>query len=135
MTEYLVGLLVATSVAACGAWVGLDRDRAFYPTALIVIAFYYVLFGAMSGSMRVLGIETVVALAFTVAALIGFKRSMGLVAAGIAGHGVFDFVHHWFITNPGIPVWWPGFCGTVDVALGAWLGYRLWQKPDRIPTA
>lgn len=130
MTEYVVGLLVAVAVAAFAAWSGFDRDRAFYPTALIVIAFYYVLFAAMGGSTRVLAVETVLALTFCAVALLGFKRSLWLVAAGIAGHGGFDFVHHLLITNPGMPVWWPGFCGTVDVALGGWLGWRLLRRPE-----
>jgi hypothetical protein len=47
--------------------------------------------------------------------------------AGIAGHGVFDFVHHSFVENPGVPVWWPGFCATVDLILGGWLAIRLWE--------
>jgi hypothetical protein len=41
------------------------------------------------------------------------------------GHGVFDSVHHWFIENPGVPHWWPGFCLAFDVILGAWLAPRL----------
>lgn len=123
--EYLVGVLVAVGVAALGALVGLDRDRAFYPTALIVIAAYYVLFAAMGASGRVLGIEIGVASLFSLAALYGFKKNMRLVAAGIALHGVFDFVQPALYANPGVPVWWPGFCGTVDVLLGAWLALRL----------
>ena len=31
--EYLIGLLLASAVAGMAAIVGLDRDRAFYPTA------------------------------------------------------------------------------------------------------
>jgi hypothetical protein len=36
----------------------------------------------------------------------------------LVGHGVFDFVHYLFIEDPGVPHWWPGFCGTVDVIFG-----------------
>jgi len=47
--EYLVGLGLA--LAMCGAaWLlALDRDRVFYPTVLIVVVSYYVLFAAMGG--------------------------------------------------------------------------------------
>ena len=45
--EYLIGLLLASAVAGMAAIVGLDRDRAFYPTVLSVIASYYVLFAVM----------------------------------------------------------------------------------------
>lgn len=127
MNEYVVGLFTAAAIAAFAAWSGFDRDRAFYPTALIVIAFYYVLFGVIGGSTRALVIETAVALAFSAVALFGFRRSLWLVAAGIAAHGVFDFVHPLLITDPGVPAFWPGFCGTVDVALGGWVAFRLWR--------
>jgi hypothetical protein len=133
VNEYIIGLLVAVGIAALAAWSGLDRGRSFYPTALIVIAFYYVLFAAMGASRGVLAAEVAVAVGFTVLAVFGFQRSMWLVAAAIAGHGVFDFfLHNPLIQNPGMPVWWPGFCGTVDVALGIWMVFRLVQKPTAI---
>ena len=125
--EYLVGVLLALGVATLAALSGLDRDRAFYPTVLIVVAAYYVLFAAMGASTGILGIETAVAAGFLLLAMFGFKRSMWLVAAGIAGHGVFDTVHHLFIENPGVPAWWPGFCATVDILLGGWVAFRLWK--------
>ncbi len=124
--EYLVGVMLGLGVGGLGTAVGLDRDRAFYPTALIVIAAYYVLFAAMGASGDVLSTEIAVGAGFSLAALYGFKRNMWLVAAAIAGHGVFDFVHPMLYANPGVPVWWPGFCGSVDVVLGGWLAVRLW---------
>lgn len=134
--EYLVGVMLAVGVGALAAVAGLDRDRAFYPTVMIVIAAYYVLFAAMGASGRVLAIEIAVGVGFSLAALYGFKRNMLLVAGAIAAHGVFDFVHPALYANPGVPVWWPGFCGTVDVLLGAWLAVRLWgmERKGRAPT-
>ena len=35
--------------------------------------------------------------------------------AGLALHGVFDFIHHAVITNPGVPAWWTGFCLDYDL--------------------
>jgi len=45
--EYLIGLFLSLAVAGLIWMVGLDRDRGFYPTVLIVIASYYVLFAVM----------------------------------------------------------------------------------------
>ena len=46
---YVIGIvLCAWCRSVCKAR-GFDRDRAFYPTVMIVIASYYVLFAAMSG--------------------------------------------------------------------------------------
>ncbi len=36
--EYLIGLLLSLAVAGLAALIGLDRDRSFYSTLLIVIA-------------------------------------------------------------------------------------------------
>jgi ABC-type Fe3+ transport system permease subunit len=48
---YVIGTVVA-GVAVFARYAGFDRDRAFYPTVMIVIALYYVLFAAMSGSVQ-----------------------------------------------------------------------------------
>ena len=56
--------------------------------------------------------------------MVGFKRSSWVVIAALAGHGVFDFVYHFFIENPGVPHWWPGFCLAFDVTLAIWLVIR-----------
>jgi hypothetical protein len=42
--EYLIGVILTLAVAAFAAVIGFDRERAFYPTVLIVIASYYALF-------------------------------------------------------------------------------------------
>jgi hypothetical protein len=128
--EYLIGFVLSLAVAGSATVIGLDRERAFYPTVLIVIASYYVLFAAMGASRRALVIEIVVATGFLLFAVLGFKRNLWFAVAAIVGHGVFDFVHHWFIENPGVPRWWPGFCLTFDVILGAWLTVRLMRAPS-----
>lgn len=123
--EYLIGLILSVAVAGFATAIGLDRERGFYPPVIIVIASYYVLFAVMGGSSRALLIEIVVASGFLLLAALGFKSSLWFAAAAIVGHGVFDFVHHWFIDNAGVPHWWPGFCMTFDVIFGAWLAMRL----------
>jgi len=123
--EYLIGFLLSFAVAALAAITGLDRDRAFYPTVLCVIASYYVLFAVMGGSGQTLVIEIAVASVFSLFAILAYKRTLWLAVAAIVGHGVFDFVHHFFIQNPGVPPWWPGLCLAFDVILGAWLAVRL----------
>ena len=128
--EYAIGVMLSLAVAGSAAAIGFDRERAFYPTVLIVIAFYYVLFAAMGASRRTLIIEIVVASGFLLFAVLGFKRNAWFVPAAMVGHGVFDFVHHLFIDNPGVPPWWPGFCLAFDTLLGAFLVVRLMRHPD-----
>jgi hypothetical protein len=118
---YLIGAALAMVVAGFARSTGLDRDRVFYATVLVVVASYYILFAVMGGSMGALALELVAMSAFVVLAVAGFKRHAWILAAGLAGHGVFDFFHAGIVSNPGVPEWWPAFCGTYDVVAGVWL--------------
>jgi len=122
---YLIGFFLSLAVGGFAIMVGLDRERAFYPTVLIVVASYYVLFAVMAASGRTIVIEIAAASCFLLLATIGYKKSLWLVAIALVGHGVFDIVHHSLIENPGVPHWWPGFCTAFDVILGGLLAVRL----------
>ncbi len=123
---YAIGVGLAHCIAVFARTAGLDRDRAFYPTVLVVSAGYYILFAAASGSATALAVESVLTLAFAAAAVIGFRHSLWLVVAGLAAHGLFDFFHGSLVTNPGVPHWWPAFCLAFDVALAGYVasGWR-----------
>src|SRR2546428_12809865 len=123
--QYAIGLILGLAVAGAAAMIGFDRERPFYPTVLMVIASYYVLFAVMGASGRTLVAEIAVASLFFLLAVVGFKTTLWIVVAATVGHGVFDFAHRWFIENPGVPHWWPGFCLAFDVSLGAFLAVRL----------
>ena len=105
--EYLIGVGLAVVVCAFAMLAGFDRDRVFYPTLVAVIATYYILFAAIGSSKPALAWESLIAGAFLALAVAGFKKNLWLIVAALAGHRVFDFFHHLFIQNPGVPVWWP----------------------------
>lgn len=121
----VIGTVLALLIGLFARVTGLDRDRAFYPTVMIVIAFYYALFAVMSGSIQVLASESLVIVAFLGASIAGFKRSLWLVVAALAAHGVFDLVHDQLIDNPGVPAWWPHFCFAYDVVAAGYLAWLL----------
>lgn len=121
---YAIGLVLALVVSVFARLVGFDRDRSFYPTVLVVIASYYVLFAVIGGSMRALGFEVLVMSSFVCAAVAGFRLSVWLVVAGLAAHGVFDFFHGGIVVNPGVPEWWPSFCLAYDVGAAGLLACR-----------
>ena len=125
MLPFVAGIVLSIGVALFARIVGLDRDRAFYPTVMIVIALYYVLFAAMSGSVQTMIIESVVMALFAAAAVAGFKSSAWIVVVALAGHGVFDAVHGYVIQNAGVPAWWPALCFAYDVGAAAGLGWLL----------
>src|SRR3954470_2651010 len=103
MLPYVVGIVLSIGVALFAGWVGFDRDRAFYPTVLIVIASYYVLFAAMIGSLQTVVLESAVMTVFVIAAVAGFRGNPLIVVAGLAAHGVQDAVHGYIVTNAGVP--------------------------------
>ena len=130
--QYLIGLILSLAVAGLATVIGLDRERAFYPTVMIVIGSYYVLFAAMGASRGTLMIEIAIASAFLLVAVLGFMENLWLVVTALIGHGIFDFIHHFFIANPGVPHWWPGFCLAFDALLGGFLAVRLIRHPERV---
>lgn len=121
--------MLSVGVAWFAMVVGLARERSFYATVLIIVGSYYVLFAAMAASRRTLLAEIVVAGIFLLIAVFGFRGNLWLLAVGLMGHGAFDFVHHFFIDNPGVPRWWPGFCLAFDVVFGGLLALRLIRHP------
>lgn len=129
----LVGALLAFTVGLFATGTGLDRDRAFYPVVMIVIAGLYSLFAVMGDSTHALVLEMLAGAVFIAVAVAGFKWSLWFVAAALAAHGVFDFVHAAIISNPGVPAWWPQFCLAYDVMAAAYLAWLL--KRGRIRAA
>jgi hypothetical protein len=88
-----------------------------------VVGSYYVLFAAMGGSTHALAVELIGLSVFVACAVVGFKKSVWLLVAGLAGHGVFDFFHGYLVSNPGVPEWWPAFCLAYDVGAAACLAW------------
>lgn len=122
---FVVGAFLALAVGAFATTVGLDRDRGFYPTVTIVIAFYYVLFAVMGGSAPPLVRESLVAGGFIALAVIGFRSSLWVVALALAAHGAFDLAHAQMIANPGVPPWWRDFCLTYGLVAAGYLAWLL----------
>jgi len=121
----MVGALLAVTVGFFATTVGLDRDRAFYPTVTIVVASYYALFAIMAASMRALMLELLVGAVFLALAATGFRSSLWVVVVALAAHGIFDLAHGSVIANPGVPGWWPAFCLTYDVTAAGYLAWLL----------
>ena len=126
---YVVGVVLSIGVALFARSVRFDRDRAFYPTVMIVIASYYVLFAAMSGSVQTVLLESIVMAGFAIAAVAGFKSSAWIVVGALAGHGVFDFLHDEILENSGVPAWWPAWCLAYDLGAAASLAWLIKHEP------
>ena len=130
---YLIGIGLALAILLLVRLVGLDRDRGFYPTVMIVIALLYGLFAVMGGSMRALGLESVAMAGFIFVTILGFKRNLWWVVGALFAHGVYDFFNGHLFINPGVPAWWPQFCSAFDVVAAAFLAglIRLAKTPAK----
>jgi len=121
----LVGVVLALLAGLALTWAGMDRDRAVYPVVMIVIASYYVLFAVLGNSPQSQLIESSIFVLFFGMAIAGFRSNLWLVVLALAMHGAFDMVHGLLVANPGVPVWWPGFCAAYDLVAAAYLGGLL----------
>ena len=121
----LIGVILALLVGLLGRTTGMDRDRAFYPVAMIVIASYYVLFAVLGHSTQALVLDAAIGTVFLVMAVVGFRQSLWLVVVALAGHGAMDLFHDAVIDNPGVPAWWPAWCAAYDLAAAAFLAWLL----------
>lgn len=125
MLPYVVGIVLSIGVAVFARLVGFDRDRAFYPAVLIVIASYYVLFASMAGSVETVLLESIVMTVFVIAAVAGFKGRPWIIVGALAAHGLQDAVHGHIVANTGVPGWWPAWCFAYDVGAAAALAWLL----------
>jgi hypothetical protein len=122
---FAVGVLLALAVGLMATVVGLDRDRAFYPSVTLVVGSLYALFAVMGASRHTLVLECLAGALFVAAAIVGFKSSLWVVVVALAAHGAFDLVHERVIADPGVPVWWPAFCMAYDVTAAVYLAWLL----------
>ena len=129
--EILIGIFLAIGVGISTTWIGMDKDRALYPVMMIVIAAYYVLFACIDSSSQTLLIEIGIAVLFQTVAVYAFKSNLWLAVVALAAHGVWDIFHGYFINNPGMPNWWPGFCSAYDITAAIYLSGLLWRQRIR----
>jgi hypothetical protein len=109
-------------------------ERWVYAIGLLTLPSLYASFALRVGDPSVAIEELLYGLPFLIAglvfALVSVRQSAMIVGAFWILHGVFDLIHDRLITNPGVPVWYPIFCFTVDVVIGA---YLLWLS-TRLPS-
>ncbi len=126
MTPFIVGIIIAVIVIIQARVMKFDKSRSYYTSMLIIIPTYYVLFAFMSEEAIL--IEIVIAIFFTIIATIGALFYPILIGVGLLAHGIFDFLHPYFIVNSGVPLWWPAFCAGADIILGVWIMYLVISK-------
>ncbi|MBF7072310.1 hypothetical protein ISG33_02690 [Glaciecola sp. MH2013] len=116
-----IGIVLSLLLIFSAKFTRFDRDVSFYPSILIFIASFYILFAVMAGHSIVR--ETSIAFVFILFALYGAYKSLFVVGLAIALHGVYDILHYLQFTETVAPSWWAPFCAAVDFVVGIWVMY------------
>jgi len=109
------------------AW-RLEDARWAYPLLLAEFPLNYWAFAFFASDSAALLKECLVGVIFFIVAYMAYRFksivALRLLAAGYVIHAVYDFCHNLLFVNAGTPTWWPEFCASVDVLIGAYIAYR-----------
>jgi hypothetical protein len=130
-----VGVVSAIVVVLLFKSWGLERTKWAYPVLLAEFPVNYWIFAIHGSDSAALLKELLVGLAFLAVAYIAYKVkslvTLLLLAFGYVMHAAYDFSHDFFFVNAGTPTWWPEFCASVDVLIGAYLAYLAFSFPKK----
>jgi hypothetical protein len=109
-------------------------ERWMYSIGLLTLPSLYAFFALRVGDQAVGLKEMIYGLPFLVAGLafafVSVRKSALVVGSFWILHGVYDLVHDQFISNAGVPDWYPAFCFAVDVVIGVYLLWLSRRLPD-----
>ena len=132
----IAGILVAVYVMVRFKKTKLEKRKWAYPALLATFPIYYWVFAIYVSNYKILINEIGIGLAFLLVAYIAYRLNgaigLFLLAAGYILHAGYDVIHNSLFINQGTPVWWPEFCGSVDVLIGAYLLYLAVSCKGRV---
>ncbi len=125
MIEALIGVAVGVLTIVSARII--RGQRWLYSLGLLTLPSLYAFFALQAGEQAVGVKEMIYGIPYVVAGLVfafvSVRHSAIVVGAFWILHGLYDLTHSQFITNAGVPGWYPVFCFSVDVVIGA---YLLW---------
>lgn len=122
---FIIGIVVSILIIVPFKKTRLESSKFAYSFLLITFPFYYFAFAVYGNDYTVIPLEFLGGLVFFGIALLSLKFSdfykFNFLALGYILHGIYDVTHNSFFVNVGTPVWWPEFCGVIDIILGLYL--------------
>lgn len=107
-----------------------------YSIGLLTLPVLYASFALAAGEQSTAIKELIYGAPYLLAgiifAFVSLRWSAVSVGALWIAHGVYDLIHGRIITNIGVPVWYPLFCFSVDIVVGA---YLVWLSRRPAPLA
>ena len=130
-----IGIVIASYVIIRFRKTRLEKKKWIYPVFLATFPVYYWVFAVYASDYDALTNELAISLGFLAIAYVAYKLSsvMGLLllAVGYIAHAGYDVVHNSLFYNSGTPLWWPEFCGSVDVLIGLYLIFFAFSMKQR----
>jgi hypothetical protein len=125
LIEALIGVAVGVLTIAFARII--RGQRWLYSLGLLTLPSLYAFFALHAGEQAVGVKEMIYGIPFVVVGLVfaflSVRHSAVVVGAFWILHGLYDLTHSQLFTNAGVPSWYPVFCFSVDVVIGA---YLLW---------
>ncbi len=125
MYAIAAGVLIGVTTIWGMKWGKTEHKPWAYPMVLSLYPLFYFAFAIFAKDSAALLQEMIYALPiFLICILCCFKHvnySAVILALGYIGHGLYDVFHDHLFINTGTPIWWPEFCGTVDILIGVYL--------------
>jgi hypothetical protein len=130
-----IGAAIAVAVVLLFKQKGLEKSKWAYPILLATFPVNYWVFAIYASDSTALFKEFLVGLVFLAVAYTAYRYksfvTLLLLAVGYVMHAAYDFYHNLFFVNAGAPTWWPEFCGSVDVLIGAYIAYLAFSSPSK----
>ncbi len=132
MIEAVTG--AAVGVLTIGAARIIRGQRWLYALGLLTLPSLYAIFALRAGQQAVAARELMYGTPFIVAGLVfafvSIRQSAIAVGACWILHGLYDLIHSRLIANAGVPEWYPIWCFSVDVVVGAYLVWLARRLPE-----
>jgi len=112
------GILVGVAISIPHLLLPMDWSVAVASLTLVFIAGIYVGFAIVNGRDHAFMTEASIAISFAVLGLGGLFLSPWIIPIGLAGHAIWDFLHHrksHMLSD--VPKWYIPFCIGVDLIL------------------
>jgi hypothetical protein len=130
--EALIGAGVGVLTIVCARLI--RGERWLYSLGLLTLPSIYALFALQAGEQAVGIKEMIYGVPYVVAgivfAFVSVRQSAVVVGVFWLVHGLYDLAHSQFITNVGVPGWYPIFCFVVDAVIGSYLLWLSRHVPD-----
>lgn len=122
---FTIGIVVSALVILHFKKKKLETSKLAYSCLLMTFPFYYFSFAVYANDYTVIPLEVMIGIVFFIISILSLRFShlykFSFLAFGYILHGFYDVTHNFLFINKGTPIWWPEFCGVVDITIGLYL--------------